>query len=140
MNELVFKMSIVVPSDQSYLGWTKDISSSFLSNPASPASQKKGLSHKLTLATIEAVTNAIVHGNKYGQSPVVEIEMTMTEKWVEIKVRDTGPGYDLYKVPDPEIESCPTNGMGLAMIREIMTSVSLSKRDGKNELKMTKVF
>jgi serine/threonine-protein kinase RsbW len=140
LNELVLKITLTVPSDQKYLSWTKSITWNFLNDPASPASQKKGLAHKLTLATVEAVTNAMVHGNKNGHSPIVDLEMTVTEKWVEIKIRDTGPGYNLHKVPEPDIESCPTDGMGLHMMKEIMTSVSLTRKDGKNELKMTKVL
>ena len=140
MTDLVLKMSLSLPSDEKYLSWTQNIVRSFISDPASPVSRKKGLAHKLTLATVEAITNAIVHGNAGGRSPISEIEITVTGKWVEIKVRDTGPGYDLRKVPQPEIESCPTKGMGLHMIKEIMTQVMLTKRDGKNELKMTKVL
>ncbi len=140
MIDLVMKMSVSVPSDEQYLNWIQNIVQAFLNDPASPISKKKGLAHKLTLATVEAITNAIVHGNEKGQSPLSEIEITVTEKWVEIKVRDTGPGYDLRKVPEPQIESCPTNGMGLHMIKEIMTQVTLTKRDGKNELKMTRVL
>ena len=140
MNDLVLKMALFIPSDEQYLNWSQNIVSTFLNDHASPVSKKKGLAHKLTLATVEAITNAIVHGNNNGKSPTSEIEITMTEKWVEIKVRDTGSGYNLHTVPQPEIESCPTNGMGLHMIKEIMTQVTLTKREGKNELKMTKVL
>lgn len=112
----------------------------FFNDPSSPVSQKHNLAHRLTLATAEAVTNSIVHGNRDSQSPLVEVDLVLTEKWVEIKVRDTGPGFRLEQVPRPDIENCPRNGMGLHMIREIMTNVSLARKDGKNELKMTMVF
>jgi len=140
LNELVLKTSLSLPGDQKYLGWAQNIVGTFLSDPESPTSQTKGLAHKLTLATIEAVTNSMVHGNRDGDSPIVEIEITVTEKWVEIKVRDTGPGYDFNKVPEPEIESCPTGGMGLHIIKEIMTRVNLTRKENRNELKMTRVL
>lgn len=140
LNDLVFKLSYCIPSSQQHLSWVKNLTSCFLSDTSSPVSRVQNLAHRLTLATIEAVTNAIVHGNRNGESPVVEVDLILTEKWVEIKVRDTGPGFQLHHVPRPDIESCPTNGMGLHMIREIMTNVSLTRKDGTNELKMTKVF
>lgn|GEM_PF-2740226 len=140
MNEIVLKTSLTLPSDQKYLGWVQNIVDKALSDPVSPASQKQGLAHKLTLAAIEAITNSMVHGNKDGKSPTLEIEITVTEKWVEIKVRDTGPAYDIDKVPEPKIESCPTDGMGLHMIKEIMTRVNLTRRQNINELKMTRVL
>jgi anti-sigma regulatory factor (Ser/Thr protein kinase) len=140
VNDVIFKMSFTIPSDQAFLGWTKDLVSNALDNDACPVAREQGLAHRLTLATTEAVTNSIVHGNQNDGSPVVEVDLIITEKWIEIKVRDSGPGFKLDKVPQPDIEDCPTNGMGLHMIREIMTSVSLARREGKNELKMTKVL
>lgn len=136
----MFKVSLSVPSDQKYLGWVKNLTWSFLNDPSSPVSKKQNLAHRLTLATAEAVTNSMVHGNKNGQSPLVEVDLILTEKWVEIKVRDSGPGFQLDQIPRPDIESCPRNGMGLHLIREVVTNVSLTRKDGKNELKMTKVL
>ncbi len=140
MNDVIFKLSFTIPSDQAFLGWIKDLVQNVLGNEACPAAGHQGLAHRLTLATTEAVTNSIVHGNQNGGSPVVEVDLVITEKWIEIKVRDSGPGFRLDSVPQPAIEDCPTNGMGLHMIREIMTSVSLARREGKNELKMTRVL
>lgn len=53
------------------------------------------------ISTIEAVTNAIVHGNNNDPQKNVTIEVIKEDKKLTIIVEDEGNGFDLNKVPDP---------------------------------------
>jgi serine/threonine-protein kinase RsbW len=55
----------------------------------------------LMLATLEAVNNAIVHGNKLQENLEVEIQLDKGEKEISLTVTDQGPGFDYKNIPDP---------------------------------------
>ncbi len=58
---------------------------------------------KVLIALIEAVNNAIVHGNKMDDKKNVKIEVFFEEKEIKIVVTDEGPGFDYANVPDPTL-------------------------------------
>ena len=49
----------------------------------------------------EAITNAIVHGNKEDDTKQVELSLSCAQRAVEIQVKDQGEGFDPGTVPDP---------------------------------------
>ena len=55
----------------------------------------------IDMAVREAVTNAVLHGNRQDEGKVVEIILKSSPDAVEISVHDQGPGFNPDAVPDP---------------------------------------
>jgi len=56
---------------------------------------------ELMVALTEAITNAIIHGNKKDRSKMVHINVIAEEGLLTIKVKDEGNGFDPALIPDP---------------------------------------
>jgi serine/threonine-protein kinase RsbW len=55
----------------------------------------------LLIATIEAVTNAIVHGNKLDESKNVKIVISLSGNKLCVQISDEGRGFSYDSIPDP---------------------------------------
>jgi len=97
----------------------------------------------IDMAVREAITNAIVHGNKEDDSKKVELTLNCSQNAVEIEVKDQGEGFDPGSVPDPTAPEniLKTSGRGNFLIRNLMDEVDWSKRaDGGTTVRMVKRF
>ena len=56
---------------------------------------------KILVATLEAVNNAIIHGNKTDVTKHVRVGIDITESILAITVEDEGPGFNPDSIPDP---------------------------------------
>ncbi len=56
---------------------------------------------RILIGTVEAVNNAIIHGNKSNPEKVVNIRIYKTKKELHIIIKDEGEGFDYRNVPDP---------------------------------------
>jgi len=86
----------------------------------------------ILVAVTEAVNNAIQHGNKYDKSKKVEINWEIEGDNLMFTVRDSGPGFDYYNLPDP---TAPENlekptGRGIFLMKHLADQVIFSE-DGK---------
>lgn len=93
------------------------------------------------MAIREAVTNAVVHGNKQDESKEVEVTFSSSPQSLEIEVRDHGNGFDPKSVPDPTDPEniMKTSGRGIFLIHNFMDEVQWSSRpDGGTTLRMIK--
>ena len=81
------------------------------------------------ISTIEAVTNAIVHGNDNNPEKNVSIEVIKDEKKLTIIVEDEGDGFDLNLVPDPTkpdyIEK--PDGRGIFLMKNLTDDLEFEK-------------
>ncbi|MFQ5752447.1 MAG: ATP-binding protein [bacterium] len=73
----------------------------------------------------EAVTNAMVHGNKSDPDKKVFAEAWITPEKLIFKISDEGKGFDYRKLPDPtKSENLKkTHGRGLYLVRNFMDNV-----------------
>jgi len=73
----------------------------------------------------EAVTNAIVHGNKLDESKKVEVEVQINPDNIVSTVKDFGDGFDPEEANDPleEENLLKDSGRGIFLIKEISDSV-----------------
>lgn len=80
------------------------------------------------MAVREAVTNAVVHGNKLDEAKVVEVRLTSTPTGFEISVHDQGTGFNPKDVPDPTKDEnvLKTSGRGIFFMRNFMDEVEWS--------------
>ena len=79
----------------------------------------------IDMAVREAITNAIVHGNKEDDTKQVEVTFNCTPHAVEIEVSDQGEGFDPAGVPDPTAAEnlMKTSGRGNFLMRSFMDEV-----------------
>lgn len=83
-------------------------------------------SDKILLASSEAATNAMDHGNHFDSSKDVMIEVHMNESSVVIVVEDEGEGFRRGQVADPLAEEnlYEDHGRGLFIIEQLADSVT----------------
>jgi serine/threonine-protein kinase RsbW len=79
----------------------------------------------IDLAVREAVTNAVLHGNKLDESKEVEIAVRAVSGTVEITIVDQGTGFKPETVPDPTADEniLKTSGRGIFFMRNFMDEV-----------------
>jgi serine/threonine-protein kinase RsbW len=93
------------------------------------------------MAVREAVTNAVLHGNRQDESKSVEITFAVSPAALEIHVRDRGEGFDPESVPDPTDAQnvMKTSGRGIFFMRTFMDEVVWSHHpEGGTVVHMTK--
>jgi serine/threonine-protein kinase RsbW len=93
------------------------------------------------MAVREAVTNAVVHGNKLDNAKVVELTLKNTPDTFEINVHDYGSGFDPNNIPDPTKEEnlLKTSGRGIFFMRNFMDEVVWSAQpEGGTTVRMVK--
>jgi serine/threonine-protein kinase RsbW len=85
---------------------------------------------KIMVSAMEAVNNAIVHGNKLNPSKLVSITISHNKDVVKIKVIDQGPGFNPESIPDPttpeNIEMI--NGRGVFLMSHLADEITFSKK------------
>ncbi len=82
------------------------------------------------LAAEEAITNAVIHGNKLDPTKHVILDCEFTPQQVKMCVEDEGEGFDPCSIPDPTDEEnlLTPCGRGMLLMREFMDSVDYTPR------------
>ncbi|MGQ9863693.1 MAG: ATP-binding protein [Bacteroidia bacterium] len=77
------------------------------------------------VAVIEAVSNAILHGNQKDLSKNVEVQISRFPDKVQIWVRDQGRGFDHHHLPEPTEGDylLRESGRGIFLMRHLADSV-----------------
>ena len=92
---------------------------------------------KILIATLEAVNNAIIHGNKSDERKYVDVEILLRDNRLIIIVSDEGNGFRPKEVPDPtrpeNIEAI--NGRGIFLMRKLADEIEFNRKG--NSVKMT---
>ncbi len=96
----------------------------------------------VTTSLIEAVGNAIVHGNKSDIQKTINISIQVNKNMLQIEVQDEGNGFDIDALPDPLapeniFEPC---GRGIFLIKTFMDDVNFGKNGRGSRLIMRKTF
>ena len=83
----------------------------------------------ILVSVTEAVTNAIIHGNKSDPNKIVEIESNFNDNILTISVSDEGDGFDFTNLPDPtSVENIEKiNGRGIFLIKNLSDKIDFSK-------------
>ena len=90
----------------------------------------------MMLAVVEAVTNAIQHGNRYAPEKEVTLETYREEQCVSFIITDQGSGFDPSGVPDPTL---PENiekpcGRGVFLIKNLADDVEYHDQGRRIEI------
>jgi serine/threonine-protein kinase RsbW len=95
----------------------------------------------IDMAVREAVTNAVLHGNRQDKNKTVDIVLKSSPDAVEISVHDQGPGFNPEDVPDPTASEnlLKTSGRGIFFMRTFMDEVDwLIRPEGGTTVRMLK--
>jgi serine/threonine-protein kinase RsbW len=85
---------------------------------------------KIMVAALEAVNNAITHGNKANPQKLVDVEIEFENDEVRITVTDEGDGFRPDKIPDPTM---PENieelsGRGVFLMTKLADSIKFNEK------------
>ena len=91
---------------------------------------------KMLIATVEAVNNSIVHGNKEDESKTVTVSFNINEDKICVFIQDQGPGFNYDKVPDPTVPENIENihGRGVYLMRHLADNVVFHGNGNKVEI------
>jgi serine/threonine-protein kinase RsbW len=85
---------------------------------------------KILVATLEAVNNAITHGNKANPEKLVDVEISFEKNQIRVTVTDEGPGFNPSSIPDPtkpeNIEEL--SGRGVFLMTKLADSISFNEK------------
>jgi len=103
-------------------------------------SKKLGVSDevygKVLISTVEAVNNAIIHGNKGDNNKMVTVNISADGNVLDITVTDEGAGFEYGNLPDPtdpkNIENL--HGRGVFLMRRLADAIEYNSSG--NEVKM----
>lgn len=88
------------------------------------------------IATLEAVNNAITHGNKLDETKIVNLSFVCNEEELKIVVIDQGSGFDYLHIPDPtapeNLENI--NGRGIFLMEKLSDELNFYNKGSKVEL------
>ena len=93
-------------------------------------------------AIIEAVANAITHGNQSDINKKIMLIVAIGERSLYVEVLDEGQGFDLGTVPDPVAPEnlMKPSGRGIFLIKSLMDSVDFDFSGKGTRLVMGKQF
>lgn len=91
---------------------------------------------KVQVSIIEAVNNAILHGNKLNAEKMVTLAYEIEENLMKFIIADEGPGFDFNNVPDP---TTPENiekphGRGIFLMRHLCDTIDFRNEGAEVEL------
>lgn len=91
---------------------------------------------KMLIATVEAVNNSIVHGNKEDDSKKVKVEFNVEKDFISIFIEDEGPGFNFYNVPDPTTPENIENihGRGVYLMKHLADDVIFHDKGNRVEI------
>ena len=114
-------------------------------NGVTDAARRLGFSDEalygIELAVREAVTNAVLHGNRRDETVPVEVGVSDAGPEMVVTVRDRGEGFDPGGVADPTSEEnlLKASGRGILFMRTFMDDVRWERHPaGGTVVRMTK--
>jgi serine/threonine-protein kinase RsbW len=138
MRRASVRLDFLIPSDLTYvLGINYHISNLLKEFGFPPQDTRVNI----PLACDEAITNAIIHGNRSDPEKKVSIQIYVSSNRFRMRVRDEGDGFDVARLPDPTQGEAllRSSGRGVYLMRSTMNSVvfkeggrvvELEKRNG----------
>ncbi|MBI9056663.1 ATP-binding protein [Labilibaculum sp. DW002] len=92
---------------------------------------------KISVAIIEAVNNAILHGNQLDISKKVKIEYDIDDEAISFLIEDEGKGFDFASIPDPTLPENleKTHGRGIFLMNHLADDIEFNENGALVEMK-----
>lgn len=135
-NEL--QVDIRVPNQTRYLSLIGKIGEDIAKELNKFSGDRETLAYHINLVLTEAMSNAIKHAPVDDSDGTVHILIHISDDELLIMVRDTGQGFDINSIPQPDFNKLEDNGRGIFMIKSLMDSVCYIREAECNTLKMIK--
>ncbi len=92
---------------------------------------------KILVATLEAVNNAIKHGNKENEEKLVDVVIEYNDSQLKITVTDQGEGFDPARIPDPTLPGNieALSGRGVFLMTKLTDAIEFNEKG--NSVTMT---
>lgn len=90
----------------------------------------------ILVCIVEAVSNAIQHGNESDVTKIVYLSYKYDQGKLQFTIEDEGRGFDLDKVPDPTLPENVENikGRGIFLIRHLADELNFENKGSKIEI------
>lgn len=94
------------------------------------------------LALDELVTNLIDYGYSDTEEHTIEVELNIDENRLTIQIEDDAEAYNILERDDPDIsksiEDKPIGGLGIYLVKQLMSDVKYERTNGKNRVTLIK--
>ncbi len=113
----------------------------YVENLVDEISEKYSISSLLygniLVSLVEAVSNAILHGNKSDSQKKVNVECIVNGKFIWFKIRDEGKGFNYQSIPDPTISKNidKPHGRGVFLMRQLSDELKFNEFGNQVEFK-----
>lgn len=98
--------------------------------------------HDILLAMDESVSNTIRHGYADRDPHEIRVRVGLEDRDLFLEVEDDARPFNPLEAPEPDVsrpvEERPLGGLGIHLVRQLMSSVEYRHRDGRNFLRMTR--
>lgn len=132
------QVDIVVPNQTRYLSLIGSIGEAIAKELDRYQGDRDTLAYHLNLVLTEAMANAIHHAHHENSSKTVRVKIHVDQDQLCIQVYDQGQGFDLDKIPEPDLAAPVEHGRGLFLIRTLMDEVEYRRGQDGNVLIMKK--
>ena len=98
--------------------------------------------HDVQLALDEVVTNIVEYGYDDDDKHFIDIKFILNEQSLKIIIIDDANPYNILDKENPDtslsFDDKPIGGLGIYLVKHLMTNIDYDYRDGKNHLLLTK--
>lgn len=96
---------------------------------------------KILVSVMEAVNNAIVHGNKADAKKVVKIDISFKNNSLLVTIEDQGKGFKPSEVPDPTVPENleNVNGRGVFLMKHLADEIKFNNKGNCVKLKFKNI-
>lgn len=96
----------------------------------------------IMVSVMEAVNNAMIHGNKLNPQKNVEIEIFVAIDFLQVTVKDEGTGFNPQNVPDPTNPENIQNvdGRGVFIMSKLSDEIEYNKKGNIVKLTFRNIF
>lgn len=133
MNSIYIDDSIVLKSEISNIS----IIEKLIDNLSGVCQFSDEIYGKLLLAVVEAVNNAIIHGNNSDPEKNVNVHYIIDNKGITFDIKDDGLGFDYNIIPDPTDEANleKLSGRGLYLMKHLSDEIEFKDNGSLVEMK-----
>ena len=98
--------------------------------------------HDIQMALDELLTNIVNYGYEDSDEHKIDVRFGINDDAVRVEIIDDSKPYNILEQDNPDIslsvEDKPIGGLGIFLIKKLMSNVDYYTKEGKNHLVMTK--